>query len=972
MNSLSFFLFLVHPWPNKIDGLLSPCSSSYFIARLEEKHEVFKEKLCILDLMIRRSLLIFISLFLIIWVSQAQTVKGSVKDASTGELMPFTNVFINNTTFGTTTDESGYFTLSRANLPGTFQLVASFVGYSIRIIEVSVGEGEIKTVDFVLTPQASLLSEVELKSRRDKPWERNLKRFQDVFMALPDDPIAGDLEITNPWVLEFEKVKPKKGSNYIQATAQEPLILENEALGYKVTYYLQDYKFYNYKSSYFGLAFFENKTPKDSAQAANYLLNKQTSYQGSIKHLMLSILLQRAPEEGFDLYETFPEQMYRRRTNTYTVELGESIVPLAQDSIRRIPLRNGNFRIFWPKRVEVHFLKKNYRNDYYVDIYHPVGWVEAPQGYFDIDRNGVPIHPTQVVLAGYIGRPRMGRSIPHDYFPPETFELLAAEVDLRKQEIDKWENLRETPYLLTNKAYYYPGETVWLGGKMLYRNQFFQDTLSRVLHVDLFDPKARLVTSNRYRIENGKFDGVLELSDSLPQGDYFIRAYTEWMKNYPEKDIFLRAFPIVKKGLNIESQNMEDADFLGDLEFDLLDSIYLEEGKRVLVVELSIQDALDEAVDAEILISATDPSLVASVEGQTSIMKAYEWLDPEEAKPLAIQPTSDIEYGITISGQFVKDKKRQPDINPITIVRGDLADYGKVSTDSSGNFRATGLNFVGWDTLSIAALDQRQKSYGSVILNKPERPPFKGSFPSLIYQKYEVSANQMYFDISGDYILLEEFVAEDEKIEALSDRFYGYGDPDQVFSREDLDRWPGSTLDQVIGMRFGNGRMGNYNYGLKAGEPLIILDGSRYIYAEGDTATQVLSQIITDEVKSIGVYTLNANVFGLAGFAGVIMIETKRGDRFAAGNDRAFNDFDFQKFPIRGFAKEIPFPNVPSEDQALEKRPSLYWDPSAKVSEGRHSFKIYLPNCISEVDLRFEGITTEDIPFWKVFRVKVN
>lgn len=897
-----------------------------------------------------------------------------MKDGATGQLMPFTNVFLNNTTIGTTTDEEGYFVLSRPDLPGTFQLVASFVGYTTSTIEVSVGENETKTIDFVLTPLESLLTEVELKSRRDKPWERNLKRFQDVFLALPDDPISGQLEITNPWVLEFEKVKPDKGANYIQATAQEPLIIENEALGYKITYYLQDYKFYNFKSSYYGLAFFQEKVAQDSARRSQIQLNKETSYQGSIKHLMMSVLLQDLPEQGFDLYETKSEQMNRRRTNTYTVELGESIIPLAQDSIRRIPLRNGNFRVIWPKRVEVHFLKKNWRNEYYVDIYHPVGWVTAPLGYFDVDRNGVPIHPTQVVLSGYIGRPRMGRSLPHDYTPESTFEQLAAEVDLGKRVINRWQNLRETPYLLTNKPYYYPGETVWLGGRMLYKNQFYQDTLSRVLHVELLDDRSEVVLANQYQISQGRIDGAMSLPDSLPQCDYFIRAYTEWMKNYPERDVFLRALPIVQKGLNIEKQELAQVDFLGDIEFELKDSIYFENGRRIVALDLAIKDELDELLPSELMITATDPEVVSQIKGQTTLIDSYAWLDIEEKDPLTITPRNSIEYGITIAGQFTKDKKRQPDINPITIVRGDLEDYGIVKTDTLGNFRATGLNFYEWDTLSIAAVDERQKTYGNVILNERQSPVFKGSFPKHDYSKYEVNSNRMYYDISGEYILLEEFVAEDEKIETLADRFYGYGQPDQFYSREDLDNWPGSTLDQVIGMRFGNGRLGNFNYGLNAGQPLIIIDGSRYLYSSDstETANTVLQTLLTDEVKSVAIYTTSANTFGLAGFAGVIMIETKRGERFSAEEDRNFNDFGFQKFVIRGFAEAIPFLNEPPEDQTLDRKPTLYWNPGVKMTEGEFQFKIFVPTGVDAIDLRVEGVTEGGIPFWRTFSLEVN
>ncbi len=902
----------------------------------------------------------------------AQTLKGTITDAKTGEAMPFTNVFINNTTIGTTSDENGQYILSSDELPGTFSLVASFVGYETKSTQVSIGPGQTKTVDFVLNPLESLLSEVELKSRRDKPWERNVKRFEKVFLALPDDPISNQQKILNPWVLEFEKVKPDKGANYIQATAQEPLIIENSALGYKVEYYLQDYKLYKDKSQYFGLAFFEEIESEDSTETKNYQLQKETSYQGSLKHLMRSLLVQKADEQGFDLYKTYPEQMDRRRTNTYTVELGESIVSLPQDSIRRIPLKNGNFRIIWPDRVEVHFVKKNWRNEYYLDVYHPVGWISAPRGFFDIDRNGVPLDPTQVVLSGYIGRPRMGRTLPHDYIPPRTFEDFAQELDYSKAQANQWDNLRERPYVTTNKPYYYPGETIWLGGMMLYKNQFYKDTLSRLVHLELRNSRSDLIIDEMYPVQEGLIDGALVIPDSLPPGDYFIKAYTEWMRNYPERDAFKRAIPILAKGTNIESQTLENEDYGGDLVFNLQDSIYSEGEQKVVSISLELLDELDEPIDADFLLSATDKELVSQIEGSGNLIGSFEWLDQEEDEPLSLSPSYAIDYGITVQGRFVKSKKRQPDINPVTIVRGDLADYGVVSTDSTGYFRATGLNFFQWDTLSLAAVDDKQKPYGTVEIIPRERPIFRGSSPKLDYSVYETDANRTAYDIFGDFILLEEFVAEDEKIEALEDRYYGYGDPNQEYTTSDLENYPGNTLDKVIGMNFGNGVRGNYNYGLDEGEPLLIIDGFRYPYDIDETAEDVLSTYLTDEVESVAVYTLNAPVFGLAGFAGVIMIETKRGSRRPGDDGSNFNDFGFSKYAFRGYAEQIPFPNEPSLESPIQRRQTLYWDASISTEGGKRQLEIYVPAGVNEINLKIEGVTEEGVPFWWVEPIVLN
>src|SRR5690606_9990202 len=178
----------------------------------------------------------------------SQSISGTVTNAKTGEVMPFANVFVNNTTIGSTTDENGKYLIT-GNLPRNIELVASFVGYVTATKSFSLS-GTNK-VDFKLQPLESELSEIELKSRRDKKWERDLRRFKEVFLALPDDPFASQLDIKNPWVLDFETVK-ESGPNYVHATAQAPLQIVNNALGYEVTYYLKDYRFYHNRSSYVG------------------------------------------------------------------------------------------------------------------------------------------------------------------------------------------------------------------------------------------------------------------------------------------------------------------------------------------------------------------------------------------------------------------------------------------------------------------------------------------------------------------------------------------------------------------------------------------------------------------------------------------------------------------------------------------------------------------------------------------------
>ena len=662
------------------------------------------------------------------------------------------------------------------------------------------------------------------------------------------------------------------------------------------------------------------------------------------------------------------------RTNVFTEEINKSIKRVYADSIQRIPLENGNYRVIWPFVAEVHYRGKYWLNDYYSDVYYPTTWISAPLGYFDIDQNGIPVVPSQVVLSGYMGRQRMGRFLPHDYVPSKSFDnyRYQSEVDSTQMRFSRWNNLREKPYLSTNKPYYYPGETVWLGGQMLYQNSILSDTLSRVLYVDLMDKDSKVIQSEVFPVKDGKIKGAFVLPKALESSDYFLRAYTEWMRNFPEKDIFLRAVPILKKEENIKAAAITNPDLFGDLTINLTDSVFFRDSFKEMEFSLSFLDETEELTEAQFAVSLTDAELVSSVAVQKTIIDAMEWLDEKQAPKNLTLGKHQVEYGITVDGRFTRDKKRDPYLSPITIVRDDLADYGIIETDSSGYFRATGLYFTDSATISIAALDAKQRHYGSVKLNEKSKPAFKGSYPKLRYETILRENDDLRFDVAGDYVLLEEFVKEDEKMETLEERNYGYGLPDRELSGDKLATISPEAMAGYLGFTRGGKSIGNYNFGIKASNPLLIIDGAQYPFLSDEQFDQMMGSFIPAELESIKVYTFNATSFGMAGFGGVIMITTKKGSRTNPEKESAFNPTEFQQFKIRGFSPEIPFPDSYENDQPVDIKPTLYWEANAESDKGIYSFKVKIPPTLKRTNLRVEGLTKDGLAFEKTFEVVVK
>ncbi|WP_157359843.1 carboxypeptidase-like regulatory domain-containing protein [Algoriphagus mannitolivorans] len=915
-------------------------------------------------------LLLLFSTFL-----NAQTISGIVTEKGTGKPLPFANVFINNSTLGAATDMEGKFSIS-GNIPEEFELVASFVGFRTATVLIQRKGRQSYTQNFELVFLEDQLSEVELKAKRDRGWERNLKKFKEVFLAVPDDPYGRDIELLNPWVLDFETIKPDKGFNYTQASAQLPLKIVNKALGYQIDFYLQDFRMLRNASRFFGQAFYKELEPENSTQENEWKDGKELNYLNSVRHLALSLLLRNATSQGFELYLTPKETELRVRTNDFTIELNQSIIPIKMDSLYSKPLGNGSYRIFLPGRIEVHHKNKPWPSDYYTNIYHAISWLVAPSGYFDVDRNGTLMHPTQLVLSGYMGRQRLARSLPLDFIPDENFEGFVEDLVTFQSRYKMLNNLREKPWISLNKAFYHPGETLWLGGRMLYQNTLMQDSLSRVVHVDILNSKLEPVFQETFQVQRGKIEGGMKLPESLEPGDYLLRAYTRWGLNFPEKDIFQLPFPVIsRQETMVNSLSLSEAVF-GDIkvehQFQINDSL----NYRVLELSLDFRDGYDNPVEAEVILSATEGDIPIELDSNTRLENSLRWLDEPLPETFDTELVYAIDYGISIEGQYFPEKKKDSKAAEITLVKGDLEDYGVVNSDSSGRFWATGLVFFDTATISIAALDDKLRPKGKVQLIPFHRPDFRGSFPRAKYSTKTIPDKaESLLDLAGDFILLEEFVKEGEKErETMEERNYGYGEPNQQVGPADLETKTWAEILGLLRFNINTLKFRNYTFGEKTGSPLLIIDGVSMPFLEPvDFRDRILSYE-PSQLRSIKVYNDNISnvVFGMSGYAGVIMIETKNGSRFEPDSGKKFNSEGFQTFKVRGFTGFSQFPNVPPMDQYLRPKATLYFNPLGKVENGHLQTKIYIPYGTDKINLRIEGLTQDGEPIYRVIPLELG
>ena len=116
----------------------------------------------------------------------------------------------------------------------------------------------------------------------------------------------------------------------------------------------------------------------------------------------------------------------------------------------------------------------------------------------------------------------------------------------------------EKVFLHTDKDLFSSGETMWYSAYVVLGPFHQYSTGSRVLHVDLVDPNGKIVVSQTHGLVNGKGSGSMEIPKNIGSGNYQLRSYTQWMRNFDVDFFFTKRLRVLSENATISSQKSED------------------------------------------------------------------------------------------------------------------------------------------------------------------------------------------------------------------------------------------------------------------------------------------------------------------------------------------------------------------------------------------------------------------------------
>ena len=321
-------------------------------------------------------LLVLISFF---QICQSQTVRGTIKDSSDHSKIDFASIYINGTSVGTNSDQNGYFELDITKY-GSLPVTISALGYySVTLTDFSLE----KPIEVYLTPKTFELKEVVIVAKSlTKEKKANLKLFRNEFLGTSYD--ANNCVIENENDIIFSK---GSSGDTLKVFASKPIIIYNNGLGYKITYYLDKFEYYRKGKSflYQGNAIFNEDLTSEISQNKFYEKRRKNAYLGSRSHFFASLWANKLKSNGFTI-----------RNSKDQILNFEDIV-IERSGFKKYLSYKGNLGIYY-------FPKSSNSTIELLRTIDPVFFDSS--GYFD---------GSGVKIIGQMAQQRIGDLLPYDY-----------------------------------------------------------------------------------------------------------------------------------------------------------------------------------------------------------------------------------------------------------------------------------------------------------------------------------------------------------------------------------------------------------------------------------------------------------------------------------------------------------------------------------------------------------------------------
>ncbi len=348
------------------------------------------------------------------------TLTGKVTDAEKDEPIPYATVYIDGTSIGTITDESGAFTLNDVHPPA--KLVVSHLSYRSAVFLVDSHSAK----EFNIVMQAKMVDINQLQVDASDNRAKNLERFKKRFLGT--DYWGQNAVILNDSVLvfrkEYEEKKVKRaGRDTIKLVeslflvrARSTLIIDMPKLGYTLYADLSYYRETPGRTTSYGYYYYKPYEDVSRLKQRKITKNRRKVYYNSPQHFFRALHAGTLMEEGYAIcYQNVLSFMnVKPRYHSASILNIDTCVVAAGESVSAVlGKKDAAYAIDYYFNSSGKPINLNAINDVFGKPY------SRSAIYFTRDscafsKDGI-IPGNGIVLDGALARKRTGASLPRDY-----------------------------------------------------------------------------------------------------------------------------------------------------------------------------------------------------------------------------------------------------------------------------------------------------------------------------------------------------------------------------------------------------------------------------------------------------------------------------------------------------------------------------------------------------------------------------
>jgi hypothetical protein len=142
---------------------------------------------------------------------------------------------------------------------------------------------------------------------------------------------------------------------------------------------------------------------------------------------------------------------------------------------------------------------------------------------------------------------------------PAKAQSTSADPVLRAFDQYRKNNLQEKIYVHTDRSSYLSGETLWYKVYLTDGAWHHLLDISKVVYLELLDSEHKPVLQTKLTLKDGMGHGSWYIPTTVNTGNYTLRAYTNWMKNFSPDFFFSKTLTLVNTYRKLETVNQPPA-----------------------------------------------------------------------------------------------------------------------------------------------------------------------------------------------------------------------------------------------------------------------------------------------------------------------------------------------------------------------------------------------------------------------------